>query len=124
MRNWTFLLLAIASTGARASEVGSQKDFELGLTYREGDPFLFCEPWKGGQGFKNAPEQCWVPLDPISRTYTTMPWCQPINPYGKQWSEDDVRSLVQYQSICPLAIEQGLWDSQNSQYYDQQPIDR
>lgn len=124
MRKWMFTMLALASVASSASEVGSQKG-EGGLNYREGDPLLFCEPVYGGQGFKKAPEQCWVPLEPISGTYTTMPWCQPINPYGKSWSQDDIRSLAEYQSICKDAVEIGAWDSRdNSEYYDQQPIDR
>ena len=124
MRKRIFVALILASTTAGAQEVRSQKGFEMGLTYREGDPFLFCETWNGGQGWKNAPEQCWVPLDPASGTITMMPWCDPPNPYGKTWSDDDYKSLAQYQYICPKAIQSGTWDNENSQYYDSQPIDR
>lgn len=124
MKNWMFVLLCAGATGAGAQEVGSQRGFEMGLTYREGDPFLFCEPWNGGQGWKKAPEQCWVPLDPISGTITMMPWCRPPNKYGKDWSQDDRRSLAQYQSICPRAVSRGTYDPQNPAYYDDRPVDR
>lgn len=127
MRHRIFAVLLVVATGASAQstgEVRSQKGFEMGLTYREGDPFLFCEPWTGGQGWENAPEQCWVPLNPITGTITMMAWCDPPNPYGKSWSNDDYKSLAQYQTICPEAVSQGTYDSENSSYYDSQPIDR
>jgi hypothetical protein len=119
MRNWTFLLLAIASTGAAAQEVMDQTGLEMGLTYRKGDPFLFCTE---GQGWKNAPAQCWIPLPPYTGAYTMMPWCDLPNPYGKSWTQDDTRSLAQYLTICPVAMESGEWDGQNGQP-DMTPMD-
>lgn len=124
MQKRMLLALILASACASAQEVSSQKGLEMGLTYREGDPFLFCEPWNGGQGWRNTPDQCWVPLDPISGTYTPMFWCDPPNPYGKPWSQDDYRSLQQYQTICRQAVERGTWDNKNQQYYEDQPIRR
>lgn len=123
-RRFGLLLVFAASAGAGAQEIGSQRGLEMGLTYREGDPFLFCEPWSGGQGWKKAPQQCWVPLDPIRGTYTMMAWCRPPNTYGKDWTQDDYRSLAQYQSICPRAITRGTYDSGNPAYYDRRPVDR
>ena len=118
MRNWTLTLLAIASAGAGAQEVMSQRG-EGGLTYREGDPFLFCEQ---GQGWKRAPEQCWIPLPPYTGNFMMMPYCSPPNSYGKSWTQDDTRSLAQYQSICPRAVASGRWDGQNGQK-DGTPMD-
>lgn len=110
MRNSILLLLALTSVGVGAQEVMSQRG-EGGLSYREGDPFLFCDE---GQGFTNAPLQCWIPLDPNTGTYTPMPWCQPVDPYGKTWSQDDIKSLAEYTTICPTN-NRGRWDGRNGQ---------
>jgi hypothetical protein len=101
MKHWiamTALLLALPA----AAQVGVG-----GLTYRQGDPFLFCT-----QG-QFVPAQwlrgCWWPLDPASGTFTMNPSCDPPDPYGRPWSSDDYASLAQYQSICPQAIKSGSW---------------
>jgi hypothetical protein len=95
MKHWiamTALLLALPA----AAQVGVG-----GLTYRQGDPFLFVPAqWLRG---------CWWPLDPASGTFTMNPSCDPPDTYGRPWSSDDYASLAQYQSICPQAIKSGSW---------------
>lgn len=119
MKKRIIAMLALASTAAGAGEMMSQSGIEMGLTYREGDPYLFCTE---GQGWKKAPAQCWIPVPPYTGAFTMMPWCDEPNPYGKPWTQDDRRSLAQYQSICPLAMESGQWDGQNGQP-DMVPMD-
>lgn len=120
------LLAAQAAQAQQTGEVGTQKGYELGLTYREGDPYLFCTE---GQGWKKNPTQCWVPIPPYnggtSWMYTGI--CRPPNYYGKQWTDDDTRSLAEYQTICSqreVSSEYGGYDGENSDYYDRQPVDR
>jgi len=75
------------------------------LTYRQGDPFLFCT--KG----RDDPSRCWWPMPPyLGTTYMVNPACEP-NPYGKPWSADDVASFEQYATVCPAGQRPGGWDS-------------
>jgi hypothetical protein len=79
------------------------------LTYRNGDPFLFCTHGR------DDPSRCWWPLPPfLGTTYMTNPACEP-NPYGKPWSADDFASLEQYMTVCPAGIQPGGWDSAGGQ---------
>ncbi|MFC3656828.1 hypothetical protein FZ025_00430 [Xanthomonas hyacinthi] len=73
------------------------------LRYRDNDPFVFCT-----EGQKN-PDKCWMPLPPYTGNYMTMPYCQPVDPYGKPWTPQDYDSLGQYQRVCPRALKSGSW---------------
>lgn len=96
------LLLGIGNVQAQQSG---------GLTYRDSDPFLFCEQ---GQDIRKAPARCWMPTPPYTggMAYAVMPHCWP-NPYGKSWSQDDIVSLAQYQAVCPKGERHGEWDSKS-----------
>lgn len=94
------LLVMLCSTAWSAMAQSPQEH----LRYRNDDPFVFCT-----EGQKD-PGKCWVPLPPYTTgAYMTMPYCQPINPYGKPWTPQDYDSLGQYQRVCPLALKSGGW---------------
>lgn len=77
------------------------------LYYRADDPFVFCTQ---GQDIKINPAPCWKPMPPYTGAYMMMPYCRPPNPYGKDWTADDTRSLQQYLSVCPQAGTSGRWE--------------
>lgn len=77
-----------------------------GLSYRDGDPFLFCTK---GQDPKKNVAPCWIPMPNYVGQFMYMPYCKPLNPYGKSWTQDDIRSFQQYLTICPQAENSGAW---------------
>lgn len=93
--------LLLASGGVNA------QDLDRVLTYRDSDPFLFCEQ---GQDVRRAPLRCWMPVPPYTGAFVVLPHCQPINPYGKTWSSDDTNSFRQYLTVCPVGEQPGRWD--------------
>lgn len=84
------------------------------LTYRGGDPFLFCTE---GQDPQKKGDRCWWPLPPYTggAAWMNAPWCEPVDPYGKPWDNDDYASFAQYQSVCPIAQTSGGWDNKAGQ---------
>lgn len=80
------------------------------LTYRDSDPFLFCTE---GQDYREKPERCWWPMPNYTGAWFPAPWCKPYNPYGRAWDQDDIRSLQQYLSVCPIAMNSGGWDGKD-----------
>lgn len=78
----------------------------MGLTYRAGDPFLFCHD---GQDTRIAPARCWWPIPPYTGAYFPDPSCDPPDTYGRPWTQDDYNSLAQYLAICPQAMTSGEW---------------
>ena len=80
------------------------------LTYRSQDPFLFCEQ---GQDVTRKPDRCWWPLPPYTGggAWMTNPICEPVDPEGKPWDSDDWASWYQYESVCPLGVAPGSWES-------------
>ena len=77
------------------------------LLYRMDDPFVFCTQ---GQDIKRNPAPCWKPMPPFTGAYMLMPYCDPPNPYGKPWTQDDTLSFTQYKAVCPKAITSGRWE--------------
>lgn len=82
------------------------------LRFRDDDPFVFCT-----QGIKDNP-RAWSPLQPVQALWRLTPgYCPvpttgscPVYPYTyKSWSNNDVASLQQYQSVCPRAEREGRW---------------
>jgi len=96
MKFLLFLTLSLVCTTTMAQN----------LTYRGSDPFLFCTH---GQ---IDPSRCWWPMPPYTggSAFMISPLCEP-NPYGKPWSADDIASMTQYQSVCPVGRQPGGWDS-------------
>ena len=85
-----------------------------GLSYRAGDPFLFCT--KGQDTTKN-PTPCWIPMPDYVGQFAYTPYCKPFNPYGKSWSQDDIKSFQEYLTICPQAEESGPWKGEGLPEY-------
>lgn len=102
-RIFAALLGALAACAAHAQSGG----YYQALAYRYDDPFVFCTE---GQGWKNDPLQCWIPVAPYTGAFTLMPYCQPFTQWGKPWTNDDFASLAQYRSTCPKAVDSGQWD--------------
>ena len=73
------------------------------LTYRSNDPFVFCR-----YGIKNE-DRCWWPVSPYVGQFMLNPACDPPDPYGKTWSNDDTVSFIEYGAICPIAKDSGSW---------------
>ena len=93
MKKWIFFALALFSSSASAQL----------LTYRAGDPFVFCT-----YGQIN-PLRCWMPISAAAGTVWTDPTCDPPNaPYGRPWTQDDYLSLEEWYAICP-GVGQGIW---------------
>jgi hypothetical protein len=101
MKLWLFTAFLLSSVTAAAQEGG--------LTYRDSDPFLFC---RYGQ---RDPLKCWSPVAPYTGQWVTSVWCEPVDPEGKPWSQDDWASLYQYEAICPVAKQSGEWDNSGGQ---------
>lgn len=97
------VLLSLVSFDLSAQSGGG---YYQGLNYRQNDPFLLCTQ---GQDRRRNPAPCWIPLDSSTGTYFPMPYCRPYNKWGKRWSNDDRRSLAEYQSTCPHGGS-GRWD--------------
>lgn len=95
MKLWLFLTLILIGTATRAQT----------LTYRGSDPFVFCT-----QG-QIDPGRCWTPIQPYTggTAFVISTWCEPY-PYGKAWSADDVASMAQYQTVCPIGRQPGGWN--------------
>lgn len=78
------------------------------LSYRKDDPFLFCTK---GQDPQKNPAPCWRPIPPFTGEYMMMPYCKPPSyPYGKDWTQDDIKSLQEYIVVCPNAESSGAWE--------------
>jgi len=99
-------LLAISGLLLTSGGIAAQ-DLDRTLTYRDSDPFLFCEQ---GQDIRKAPLRCWMPVYPFTGSFVVLPHCQPINPYGKTWSSDDTNSFRQYLTVCPVGQQPGGWN--------------
>ncbi|WP_313318521.1 hypothetical protein [Stenotrophomonas sp.] len=99
-------MFKIGSIALMLLSFGAAAQSGNGLSYRDGDPFLFCTK---GQDPVKEPLPCWTPVDHI-RTYMRMPYCQPEDPYGKPWTTDDYKSLQEYLTICPQAERSGDWE--------------
>lgn len=100
----TALVLCLAAFELAAQSGGG---YYAPLSYRDNDPFLFCER---GQDLKKNPAPCWVPMPPYTGAHMLMMHCRPPNPYGKDWTEDDTRSYQEYLTTCPQAEDSGKWD--------------
>jgi len=100
MKRWMLMVAVALALPALAQDQSGTG----GLTYRKGDPFLFCHQ---GQDPKTLP--CWLPTPPYTGAWINAPYCEPDDEYGKAWTSDDYESLSQYQQICPKAITSGDW---------------
>lgn len=76
------------------------------INYRSNDPFVFCR-----YGQKNE-DKCWIPMPDYTGAWSTVPWCDPPNYWGKPWTSDDYQSLGEYLAICPIAVRSGTWQGQ------------
>ncbi|QWT22471.1 hypothetical protein KPL74_10840 [Bacillus sp. NP157] len=108
MKNRIFLL-GLLVCGPTLAQVGPAN-----LTYRDSDPFLFCTY---GQDIQKNPDRCWWPLPPFTggAAWMNAPYCEPVDPYGIPWDADDYASFEQYQTVCPVALRPGGWDSKKGQ---------
>lgn len=93
MRYLTALLATIFSAASLGQE----------LSFREGDPFVFCT-----EGMR-IPAPCWKPVKPYTGQFIYTGACHP-NPYGRPWTAADTQALQELISICPQAQESGGWD--------------
>ncbi|MGE8212922.1 MULTISPECIES: hypothetical protein [unclassified Stenotrophomonas] len=96
-------MFKIGSIALMLLSFGAAAQSGNGLSYRAGDPFLFCTK---GQDVR-AP--CWKPMPNYTGQFMFMPYCKPINPYGKSWTQDDTKSFQEYLTICPQAEDSGRW---------------
>lgn len=78
------------------------------IFYRDNDPFVFCTK---GQDPQKNPDACWKPMPPYTGQFMMMPHCDPPNPYGQPWDNDDTVSFAQYQATCGRAgPDGGRWE--------------
>lgn len=106
MKYWIKLMVVLLAV--LTFDLGAQSGgYYQPLNYRDNDPFLFC---RYGQNLKINPLPCWRPMPPYTGNFMMMPYCRPPNPWGKNWTRDDLQSLAQYVSVCPNAIQSGLWE--------------
>ncbi|MGE8279367.1 MAG: hypothetical protein ACN6O2_02935 [Stenotrophomonas sp.] len=100
-------MLKIGSLALMFCSFGAAAQSGNGLSYRAGDPFLFCTK---GQDTNKNPAPCWIPMPNYTGQFMFMPYCKPINPYGKSWTNDDTKSFQEYLTICPQAEDSGRWE--------------
>lgn len=97
----------MVALSAASFGLGAEGGYYSPLSYRSNDPFVFCTQ---GQDRQINPAPCWIPLPPYTGAFMTMPYCQPVNPYGQPWSADDTNSFQEYMRVCPAAMRSGRWE--------------
>jgi len=97
----------VAAISAASFGLGAEGGFYSRLSYRSNDPFVFCTQ---GQDREVNPTPCWIPMPPYTGAFMVMPYCLPVNPYGKEWSADDTQSFQEYLRVCPAAGRSGRWE--------------